>query len=88
MTIEALDVSVDSIPPEIKQMLLILQSVHKIPPSDQFYQLQNLVKKVVHPYLCMEPQTPLSIMDIWMDEWTDGWMNGQMDELINRWVDR
>ena len=51
---EALDIS-DSIPPEIYQMLLVLQSVRKTPPAEQFYQLQSLVSKVVHPYLCMQP---------------------------------
>ena len=34
-------------------MLLVLQSVHQTPPVEQFYTLQTLVGKVVHPYLCM-----------------------------------
>jgi len=40
-------------PPQIRQMLLVLQSVHQTPPVEQFYTLQTLVGKVVHPYLCM-----------------------------------
>lgn len=54
---DALDSSVSSsipVSPEIKQMLLVLQSVHKSPPTEQFYELQILVSKVVQPYLCME----------------------------------
>lgn len=46
-----------SVPPEIKQMLLVLQSVHKTPPSDQFFQLQALVERVVQPYLCLVTRT-------------------------------
>lgn len=42
-----------SIPPEIKQMLLVLQSVRRSPPTEQFYELQSLVDMVV-PYLHME----------------------------------
>lgn len=51
----ALDTCSKSIPPEITQMLLVLQSTHKTPPNSQFYELLTLVGKVVHPYLCMEP---------------------------------
>ena len=39
--------------PEFKQMCLVLQSVHKTPPTEQFFMLQSIVKKVVHPYLVM-----------------------------------
>ena len=41
------------VPPEIKQMFLVLQSVHKTPPSEQYHALQGLVAQVVQPYLCM-----------------------------------
>ena len=41
------------VPPAIKQMLLVLQGVHRTPPSEQFFLLQNLAAKVVQPYLCM-----------------------------------
>ena len=34
-------------------MLLVLQSVRRTPPVEQFYTLQTLVGKVVHPYLFM-----------------------------------
>jgi hypothetical protein len=44
---------------EIKQMLLVLQSVHKTPHTEQFYELQSLVSKVIHPYLCMELNSDL-----------------------------
>lgn len=40
-------------PPQIKQMLLVLQSVRRSPPADQFFQLQTLVGKVVKPYMYM-----------------------------------
>ena len=60
---EALDIS-DSIPPEIYQMLLVLQSVRKTPPAEQFYELQSLVSKVIHPYLCMQPSKNSSTLHL------------------------
>ena len=44
-------------PPQIRQMLLVLQSVHRTPPTEQFLQLQSLVGQVVRYYLCMVPWT-------------------------------
>ena len=39
--------------PELKQMLLVLQSIHRNPPTEHYYTLQSLVKQVVHPYMCL-----------------------------------
>lgn len=50
---EALDSPDTIILPEIRQMLLVLQSVHHTPVSDQYYQLQALVSKAIKPYLVM-----------------------------------
>ena len=44
-------------PPQIRQMLLVLQSVHRTPPTEQFLQLQSLLGQVLRYYLCMVPQT-------------------------------
>lgn len=51
----ALD-SADTVSPEIKQMLLVLQSIHKTPSTEQYGQLQLLVSKVIHPYLAQKQQ--------------------------------
>ncbi len=50
--IEALQ-SEEGVSPHFKQMCLVLQSVHKTPPTDQFYMLQSIVNKVVPSYLSM-----------------------------------
>ena len=41
---------VDPLPPQIQQMLLVLQSVHHSPPGDNFFVLQDLVCVVVESY--------------------------------------
>ncbi len=52
----ALDAPSPSIPPQITQMLLVLQSVHETPPADNYYSLQDLVGRLVKPYICMVPR--------------------------------
>lgn len=37
-------------------MLLVLQSVHRTPPDDRFFMLQDLVGQVVESYLPMVPR--------------------------------
>ncbi|KAL5487403.1 hypothetical protein EMCRGX_G019997 [Ephydatia muelleri] len=44
---------VKEVQPELKQMLLVLQSIHRNPPTEHYYTLQSLVKQVVHPYMCL-----------------------------------
>lgn len=56
INIDALDNS-SEVPKEIRQMLLVLQSVRQSPVSDQYYQFQSLVSKVVHPYVCLIPKS-------------------------------
>lgn len=41
------------LPPQIQQMLLVLQSTHKTPPDDRFFILQDMVGLVVDNYLPM-----------------------------------
>lgn len=45
------------LPPEIRQMLLVLQNVHQTPPSEAYFVLQQLVGKVVKSYLPMVART-------------------------------
>lgn len=45
------------LPPQVQQMLLVLQSVHRSPPDDRFFILQDLVAQVVDSYLPMVPRT-------------------------------
>lgn len=40
-------------PPQIQQMLLVLQSVHRSPPDSRFFVLQDLASRVVDNYLPM-----------------------------------
>ncbi len=44
------------ISPELRQMCLVLQSVHKTPPTEQFFTLQAIVQCVVKSYLVMVAQ--------------------------------
>lgn len=44
---------VKEVRPELKQMLLVLQSAHRNPPTEQYNTLVSLVKQVVHPYMCL-----------------------------------
>lgn len=41
------------LPREIRQMLLVLQNVHRTPPDENYFILQQLVGKVVKSYLPM-----------------------------------
>ena len=41
------------LPHEIRQMLLVLQNVHRSPPKEAYFVLQQLVGKVVKSYLPM-----------------------------------
>lgn len=41
------------LPREIRQMFLVLQNVHLTPPDENYFFLQQLVGKVVKPYLPM-----------------------------------
>lgn len=43
----------DRLPPQIQQMLLVLQSIHRTPPDDKFFILQDIVGQVVDNYLPM-----------------------------------
>lgn len=43
----------DGLPPQIQQMLLVLQSIHRSPPDDNFFILQDMVSQVVDNYLPM-----------------------------------
>lgn len=51
---------VDPLPPQIQQMLLVLQSVHHFPPNDNFFVLQDLVCAVVESYLPMVTRSQFS----------------------------
>ena len=39
--------------PEIKQMLLVLQSTHRTTSTPQHLALISLVRQAVHPYMCL-----------------------------------
>ena len=41
------------LPAEVRQMLLVLQNVHRTPPTESYFALQQLVGKVVKSYLPM-----------------------------------
>jgi hypothetical protein len=41
------------LPQEIRQMLLVLQNVHRSPPKEAYFALQQLVGKVIKSYLPM-----------------------------------
>lgn len=58
LRLDALDNCEQAPSPEIKQMLLVLQSVHRSPPVQKYFQLLELVTKVVQPYLCMMSYKP------------------------------
>ena len=43
----------EPLPPQIQQMLLVLQSIHRNPPDDRFFVLQDIVGTVVESYFPM-----------------------------------
>lgn len=43
----------EALPPQIQQMLLVLQSIHRNPPDDRFFVLQDIVGTVVESYFPM-----------------------------------
>ena len=45
------------LPPQIQQMLLVLQTVHKSTPTEEFFALQKLVGQVVDNYFPMITRT-------------------------------
>ena len=45
------------LPPQIQQMLLVLQSVHQSNPTDNFFALQEIVGQVVDNYFPMVIKT-------------------------------
>ena len=50
-----------TISPGVRQMCLVLQSVHKNPPTEQFFTLQAIVLRVVSPYLVMVARPKLLV---------------------------
>ncbi len=50
-----------AISPGLRQMCLVLQSVHKNPPTEQFFTLQGIVRHVVTPYLVMVARPKLMV---------------------------
>jgi hypothetical protein len=51
------------LPPQIQQMLLVLQSVHRTPPDARFFVLQDIVSAVVDSYLPMISRVGLKSPD-------------------------
>jgi hypothetical protein len=49
-------VSLDEVPPQIRQMLLVLQGIHRTPPSEDYFTLVTLLPHVVKPYQCLVPR--------------------------------
>lgn len=49
------------LPLEIRQMLLVLQNVHRSPPSEDYFALQRLVGMVVKSYLPMVARSRTSV---------------------------
>ena len=50
------DVSKNEVPPQIQQMLLVLQGIHRTPPTEDYFTLVGLVSHVVRPYQCLVPR--------------------------------
>lgn len=50
------DVSKSEVPPQIQQMLLVLQGIHRTPPTEDYFTLVGLVSHVVRPYQCLVPR--------------------------------
>ena len=46
----------NEVPPQIQQMLLVLQGVHRTPPTDDYFNLIALLSYVVKPYQCLVPR--------------------------------
>ena len=46
----------NEIPEQIRQMLLVLQGVHRTPPSEDYFTLTSLLLHVVQPYQCLVPR--------------------------------
>ena len=49
------------VPAQMQQMLLVLQSVHRSPPDDRFFVLQDMVGQVVESYLPMVSKSHSSL---------------------------
>ncbi|CAI8007947.1 Proline-rich protein 5 [Geodia barretti] len=49
-------VAEEAMPPQIPQMLLVLQGVHRLPPTDDYFTLVSLLPYVVKPYQCLVPR--------------------------------
>ena len=46
----------NEIPPQIGQMLLVLQGIHRTPPTEDYFTLVGLLSHVVRPYQCLVPR--------------------------------